>query len=250
MGEHFTYAHFKKSNGSIFYIGKGTKRRMSSIHNRSNYWKSTVAKHGFVVEPLAKWPTEQEAFQHEKFLIWCFRDMGVNIVNITDGGDGVSGLRHSPEAKRKMSIARSGDRNHGYGKPSPNRGVAMGEEQKQKISKANKGRKNTEETKAKLSAALKGRVISDETKKKMSDARKGKKLSAEHCKRISEGKTGDKHHFFGKPSPRRGMTHTDEAKQQMSLIKQGKKASEETKLKMSESQKLRRAKNRELKCKS
>lgn len=244
MSEHFTYAHFKKSNDNIFYIGKGTKRRMRSVHSRSNYWKSTVAKHGFIVEPLAKWRTEHEAFEHEKFLIWCFRDMGINLVNITDGGDGVSGLRHSLEAKQKMSIARSGDRNHGYGKPSPNRGVAMSEEQRQKISKANKGRKHTDEMKAKLSVALKGRVVSDETKKKMSDARKGKKLSIDHCERISKGKTGDRHHFFGKPSPRRGATHTDEAKLQMSLIKLGKKASEETKLKMSESQKLRRAKTR------
>lgn len=248
--QYFTYAHLKADSNEVFYIGKGVKRRITDAASRSKHWKSTVLKHGLKIGPLARWKTEQEAFEHEKFLIWCFRDMGIKIVNQTNGGDGVSGWRHSDETKKKMSISRSGENNHGYGKPSPNKGKPMSEAQKIKISAANKGRKNTDEVRAKLSTALKGRVISDETKKKMSDARKGKKLSAEHCKRISEGKTGDKHHFFGKPSPRRGTTHTDESKQQMSLIKRGKKASEETKLKMSESQKLRRAKNRELKCKS
>jgi len=243
--EYFTYAHLRKSDNQVFYIGKGVLSRIKSTSGRNPYWENTVKKHGLITQKLSKWKTEKEAFEHEKFLIWCFRDMGINIVNITDGGDGVSGLRHSIEAKQKMSISRSGERNHGYGKPSPNRGIAMSEEQKKKISKANKGRKTTDEIKAKLSDALKGRVISDETKKKMSDARKGKKLSAEHCKRISEGKMGDKHHFWGKPSPRRGMTHTDESKLQMSIIKRGKKASDETKLKMSVSQKLRRAKAKE-----
>lgn len=67
-----------------------------------------------------------------------------------------------------------------YGKPSPNKGKPMSEEQKQKISKALKGRilqktilrgeshpmygkKQSEETKLKRSKSLKGRKFSLET---------------------------------------------------------------------------------------
>jgi hypothetical protein len=99
----YTYAHYKPNN-SVFYIGKGRGRRAWSIKDRNPHWQNVVAKHGgHKVEVLAKWSTEQEAFDHEKFLIWCFRDMGYSMANITDGGDGVSGYTHTPETKKILS---------------------------------------------------------------------------------------------------------------------------------------------------
>lgn len=108
----------------------------------------------------------------------------------------------SAESRKKISESRKG-------KPGPNKGKAMSDEQKQKLSKAHtgkviaqstvdkilesrKGYKHSEETKRKIaegnrgkimpaktdaqkkivSEKLKGRMMSEETKKKMSDARK------------------------------------------------------------------------------
>jgi len=99
----YTYAHYKPDN-SVFYIGKGQRRRAWSNKNRNPHWRNVVAKHGEPkVEVLAQWATEQEAFEHEKFLIWCFRDMGCSMANITDGGDGASGYKHTLETKKILS---------------------------------------------------------------------------------------------------------------------------------------------------
>lgn len=100
----YTYAHYKPDN-SVFYIGKGHGRRAWSNKNRNQHWCNVVAKHGEPkVEVLAQWATEEEAFEHEKFLIWCFRDTGQSMANITDGGEGPVGYRHTKETKAKLSL--------------------------------------------------------------------------------------------------------------------------------------------------
>jgi hypothetical protein len=100
----YTYAHYKPDN-SVFYIGKGQRNRAWAKDNRNSHWRNVVAKHGeHKVEVLAQWPTEQEAFEHEKFLIWCFRDMGFSMANVTAGGDGISGYKHTEETKAKLSL--------------------------------------------------------------------------------------------------------------------------------------------------
>lgn len=98
-----TYSHHKP-DGTLFYIGKGSIKRAHAKDNRNPHWKNIVAKHGaHKVEILANWETEADALEHEKFLIGCFRDLGFSLANITDGGDGVSGHKHSAETKAKMS---------------------------------------------------------------------------------------------------------------------------------------------------
>jgi hypothetical protein len=99
----YTYLHRRKSDGLIFYIGKGRGDRATWPHGRSQYWSRVVKKHGFFAEICAKWPSEKEAFEHEKFLIWCFKDMGHKLVNMTEGGDGPSGYVHTEETKKLLS---------------------------------------------------------------------------------------------------------------------------------------------------
>jgi len=99
----YTYAHYKPDN-SVFYIGKGHGRRAWAHDNRNQHWRNIVAKHGaHKVEVLAHWSTEEEAFVHEKFLIACFRDMGFVLANVTSGGEGPSGYKHTLETKIKLS---------------------------------------------------------------------------------------------------------------------------------------------------
>lgn len=98
----YTYAH-KKPNGEIFYIGKGSLKRAYAYDNRNSYWKNIVAKYGLIVDILSTWSDEQEAISHEKLLIACLKDMGIKLCNITNGGEGVSGLKHTKETKEKLS---------------------------------------------------------------------------------------------------------------------------------------------------
>jgi len=72
--------------------------------------------------------------------------------NATRGGDGVVGLVHTEDAKRRMSENRRGEKNHNYGK-SWGRTGPMSEESKQKMREAALGREHSEETKKKIGAA-------------------------------------------------------------------------------------------------
>lgn len=102
----YTYAHYRP-NGEVFYVGKGTGRRALD-KRRNKYWHNVVAKDGeYKVEILSRWHTENEAFDHERLLIQCFRDMGCKLTNLTDGGEGMFGFKLSEETKQKMSNAHA-----------------------------------------------------------------------------------------------------------------------------------------------
>lgn len=110
---HYTYCHISEKTGDVFYYGKGSRERAYTKNCRNKKWHE-VAKDGYKVEILAIWPSHQEALEHEKFLIWCARDMDVALVNMTGGGQGMLGSKHwlgkkhKPESLQKMSIAQTG----------------------------------------------------------------------------------------------------------------------------------------------
>jgi group I intron endonuclease len=126
--------------------------RAFSKENRNIYWERTVAKFGYEANILAYWDSEEEAFDHEKLLISCFKDMGIKLVNMTNGGEGCSGYKWTDEQKANFDM--TGEKNGMYGKQHS-------EKTKQKIAKKAKGRKISEKSKAKISAKLKNRVFSE-----------------------------------------------------------------------------------------
>lgn len=178
----YTYAHFRPDK-SVFYIGKGHGRRAWSDKNRNPHWHHVIKKHGeHEVEVLAHWPTEQEAFDHEKFLIWCFRDMGYSMANIADGGEGSSGYKHRDETIQKMQKDRVGEKNQFFG-------CNHSKETKNQISRTKKansskpwlGKPRSEETKKKIAQSLLGRSgtkHTEESKRKISLAHMGKKQAS------------------------------------------------------------------------
>jgi hypothetical protein len=98
----YTYLHRRESDNAVFYIGKGKGRRAHDPGGRNPYWKNTVAKYGIKVEIVARWELEVEAFEHEIFLIGCFRRMGCKLTNRTDGGEGSSGCKHSEQTRQTL----------------------------------------------------------------------------------------------------------------------------------------------------
>ena len=190
----YTYAHYKSDN-SVFYIGKGQRKRAFDRASRNKKWKSIVAQEGdHKVEILAYWPTEKEAFEHEIFLIECFRQMGAQLVNVSKGGFGASGYRHTQEYVEYMKSIMLGSGNAFFGK-------THSDVTKEKISQAKKknptrywlGKTRAEETKIKLSEASKGNKNSlgfspsEKTKQRMSIAQKNKAPPSEETrKKLSE----------------------------------------------------------------
>jgi NUMOD3 motif len=179
----YTYSH-SIPNGRIFYIGKGQGNRAYSLKNRNQHWQRIVEKHGKpIIEILANWDTEEEAFSHEMLLISCFKDMGYTLANKTNGGEGQSGMTPwnkgkswDLDTKEKISLMRKGI-------PAWNKGIPLTEECKQKMSASlagrpawNKGVECRPETKQKLREKLVGKQIhSEEFKQKMRTLHTGNK---------------------------------------------------------------------------
>ena len=93
------------------------------------------------------------------------------------------------------------------GKPPPNKGKKMSEEQKHKISDATKKtmadpelRKYLSDIKKGKPSHNKGNKLSEETKRKISATLKGNKLSEETKRKISIKNKGENNHMFGKSS--------------------------------------------------
>lgn len=100
----YVYLHLKEDNGEPFYVGIGTSQsRPWDMWNRSDWHRKTSAKHGVRVEILIDGLDKETAKWWEKRHIKALRDAGYNIVNMTDGGDGMHGFLHSEESKQKAS---------------------------------------------------------------------------------------------------------------------------------------------------
>jgi hypothetical protein len=100
----YVYGHYRKDTGELFYIGKGCLRRAKDVLKRSQKWYDIVSQAGgFEVKFFAEGLPEFDAFKKEEELIEKYRADGVNLVNITGGGDGASGVKMSAEQKAKLS---------------------------------------------------------------------------------------------------------------------------------------------------
>lgn len=164
MNNFYVYLHYRKDTLQPFYVGKGSGRRIDSKKSRNKYWHNIVNKHGLFAQIMESNLTEEQAFEREMFYISILGKE--NLCNMTDGGDGTSGYKHSDEAKNKLR-------------------------------EKNIGKKQSDETKTKRSVALTGKKRkspSDKIKKQISDALKGKNSPF-------YGKKGIESHMFGRKLP-------------------------------------------------
>lgn len=214
------YSLSSSKDGVIRYIGQTTGRldrrlihhhydakKLSTIH-KSNWIRSVInAGHEVVISALeenAEWGTAERKW------IAHYRSLGVDLVNTTDGGEGVIGyVRDQAWRDRRSALMK--------GRTSPRKGAKLTPEQRAQISERQKGRTLTDEQRAKLSAALKGKKKSPEHVAKIAAANrarhppkpepteeeiaakkaqkfanlsarsKGKKLPSEHKARIAAG---------------------------------------------------------------
>lgn len=151
----YVYEHWRLDRDECFYVGKGKGKRAYELKNRNRHHKAIVAKlsrigSAFEVRIVSSGLTEDEAFNLERDRIAFWRGKNVDLANLTDGGDGIWGFKHSEETKNKM---------------------------KESALKA-----NTDEVRQKKSAARKGIVFSDEHKKKISQSLIGQKRAAKKRK--------------------------------------------------------------------
>ena len=142
--KYYTYAYLRE-DGTPYYIGKGTRRRIhSKLHNVN---LPPEERRIFLKEGL----TAEEASRHEIYLINVLgrKDLGTGILrNLTDGGEGPLGR-------------------------------VVSQEQREKVRKANTGWKHTPESLANMSKALKGRIVTEEHRQRIIDGLKNHNQSGD-----------------------------------------------------------------------
>ncbi|MCC4588742.1 GIY-YIG nuclease family protein [Xanthomonas sp. NCPPB 1067] len=168
------YALIDPVSGHVFYVGRTTQtleKRLSNhlaaakrcpdrpvcarINDLRGEGLRPAARVLELLAPTSDWQAR------EKWWIAYHRERGP-LSNLTDGGLGWSGHKHSEAERLRIGIAH--------------RGKCISKEQRQKLSAARRGSRPSSATRAKLSKASRGRVVSEATKKRLSEAKRGKPL--------------------------------------------------------------------------
>lgn len=96
----YVYEYYKRENDEVFYVGKGTKRRMYELHNRSKYFNAVYAKYDCDVRIFKDGLTNEEACKIERSRISVLKTIGQAYCNFTEGGTGFSTGELNPIFKR------------------------------------------------------------------------------------------------------------------------------------------------------
>ena len=140
MTQFYSYLWLRE-DGTPYYAGKGSGRR--AYHSDGHNVHRPKNRSRILVFPMIN---EAEAFESEIALIELFGrlDNGTGCLrNITDGGDGISGFRHSEEFAKRQAAIRT-------------------------------GRKHSDATKQKMRESQLGKHHSDVTKQKLREIKTGK----------------------------------------------------------------------------
>jgi hypothetical protein len=122
------YRHIRQDKNELFYIGIGeSESRASEKRGRTAAWKN-IAKKGYDIEVLFDDLSWEQACEKEIEFIALYGRRGNKtgtLVNMTDGGEGTIGYRHSDITKEKCRMATSGTNHPFYNKKRPDHSEKM-----------------------------------------------------------------------------------------------------------------------------
>jgi hypothetical protein len=191
MTAFYVYEHIRRDTGAVFYVGKGRGGRHCSKRDRNQYWHNVVNKAGgFDSRVVIEDRSEELILLAEIEKISQLRMLGVTLVNLTDGGEGITGLKHSEESKLAMSQKLKG-KSHKHTPESiekirqANTGVVFSDERKEKLRQKALGRKMLPHVREALNERMKSFKQSEETKEHLRQVNLGRKHTPEALAKMS-----------------------------------------------------------------
>ena len=223
----YVYEHWRPDKDVCFYVGKGHGDRAwrTTTGKRNRYYRNIAAKlarRGMCVEVrlVASSLNENNALKIEIERIAFWNTKGVKLANLTSGGEGIVGLKHSDatkeiirEKRRRQKISHSIETRAKIGAANS---IALKGRKNPEHSARLKGRKLSPEHKSKISAGLMGRIVSDETRDKIRASNTGHKPSPETIQKLRET------HIGNRPSAETRAKMTASQLRRWALIKAGK----------------------------
>lgn len=150
----YVYRHIRLDKNQPFYIGIGSDaeyKRANERTRRSELWKKIIAKSDYFVEIIADEVSVEFAKEKEIEFIKLYGRIDKStgtLCNMTDGGDGIHGYIFTKEHRQKLSISSSKRIVSEEQKEKLRKyrlGIKNSPEARRKISLANKNKKNTPE---------------------------------------------------------------------------------------------------------
>lgn len=102
---YYVYIHTRIDTGEVFYVGKGNGNRAYDRFGRNIWWNRIASKTEWISSIVQDSMVESDAYLLEMWLIAKFRNNGITLCNLTDGGEGGKGL---PSATRKKVYCSNG----------------------------------------------------------------------------------------------------------------------------------------------
>lgn len=195
-----------------WYVHKSSLRKNK---HHSPHLQAAWNKHGeenFAFEIILECEVE-ELIDYEQL---CLDDECPEY-NICRIAGSMLGHKFSEEAKKRMSIARTGEKRkplseeHKQKLRERNTGKIMPDDVRAKVAEAGRGRTHSGETKDKMSKAALGRKMTEAAKKKLA----GRQISDETRKKISESRKG-------RVPWNKGVAHSEETKRKIAEKAKGR----------------------------
>ena len=183
------YALLDPSDYAVRYVGyalDGPKRLESHLQQslkargHKAAWIRSLRVRGErpIIVTLEDLPGDVDWRVNERWWIARMRELGCDLTNTTDGGEGGYILAsQTPEARAKRTAS--------------NKGRKRSEEFCRRSSERQKGQVVSAGTRAKISATMMGRTLSEETKAKVSASLKGRPKSPEHIESFRKARQGE-----------------------------------------------------------
>lgn len=189
----YLYRHIRLDRNEPFYIGIGYDKKYSRAYetdSRNKYWKNITSSIEYRVEIMIDDLDDDEVKEKEKEFISIYgrkdNDLGT-LVNMTDGGEGTLGYRHSEETRKKIA---NSNRKENISEENRRKKSLYAknrtQEHKEKLRLSNINRKVSEESKLKMSISHKGKTVPEHVRLKMSESQKGRKHTKESKDKMSQ----------------------------------------------------------------